>query len=283
MHTRAIGGRYLTGNFAPIWTKSDAHWLPVTGELPKGLEGTLFRNGPNPQFWPTSPHHHWFGGDGMIHAFTIEKGRVRYRNRWVRAPKWQAENAAGHPLFDPFGPPDPNVAGSDGSLDCVANTNIIAHAGRLLAFEEAHLPVNRIEIVWQRLAFTTLAVRSRRPSPRIPSGTLEPESWSFSVTRQPARSPRRSPSEPTTDKASWSSSKCSGRLIPAWCTIFASRSRTCCFPSCRSLAAWSELSRDCLPLAGSRSEAPTLACSAAGPRQQACAGSAPKAATFSTS
>ena len=119
-------------------------------------------------------------------------------------------------------------------------------------------------------------MRSRRPSPRIPSGTLEPESWSFSVTRQPARSPRRSPSEPTTDKASWSSSKCSGRLIPAWCTIFASRSRTCCFPSCRSLAAWSELSRDCLPLAGSRSEAPTLACSAAGPRQQACAGSDPE-------
>ena len=83
MHTRAIGGRYLTGNFAPIWTESDAHWLPVTGELPKGLEGTLFRNGPNPQFWPTSPHHHWFGGDGMIHAFTIEKKCVRYRNRWV--------------------------------------------------------------------------------------------------------------------------------------------------------------------------------------------------------
>jgi carotenoid cleavage dioxygenase len=141
MDTPAIGGRYLTGNFAPIWTESDAYWLPVTGELPKGLEGTLFRNGPNPQFWPTSPHHHWFGGDGMIHAFTIEKGRVRYRNRWVRTPKWQAENAAGHPLFDPFGPPDPNVANSDGCLDCVANTNIIAHAGRLLALKEAHLPV----------------------------------------------------------------------------------------------------------------------------------------------
>jgi carotenoid cleavage dioxygenase-like enzyme len=131
----------LAGNFAPIWTESDAYSLPVWGDLPKNLEGTLFRNGPNPQFMPTNPHHHWFGGDGMIHAFTVENGRVSYRNRWVRTPKWQTEKTAGRPLIDPFGPPNPAFSDFSGSFHCVANTNIISHAGQLLALEEGSLPV----------------------------------------------------------------------------------------------------------------------------------------------
>ena len=36
--------------------------------------------------------YHWFAGDGMIHAFHIENGKVSYRNRWVRTPKWEIEN-----------------------------------------------------------------------------------------------------------------------------------------------------------------------------------------------
>ena len=64
------------------------------GELPSGLAGALYRNGPNPQFAPRDEHH-WFAGDGMIHGFFIENGRARYRNRYVRTPKWRAENAAG--------------------------------------------------------------------------------------------------------------------------------------------------------------------------------------------
>ncbi len=132
----------MQGNHAPIWTESDAYALPVVGELPRNLCGTLYRNGPNPQFIPISPHHHWFGGDGMIHAFTIGDGRVRYRNRWVRTPKWLRENAAGRPLIDVFGPPDAERrADPEDKLSCVANTNILAHAGRLLALEEGHPPV----------------------------------------------------------------------------------------------------------------------------------------------
>ena len=33
-----------------------------------------------------------FDADGMIHAFHIENGRVSYRNRWVRTPRWLAES-----------------------------------------------------------------------------------------------------------------------------------------------------------------------------------------------
>jgi len=130
---------YLSGNFAPIRSEDD-YDLEVVGEIPAGLRGALFRIGPNPQFEPRDPNHHWFGGDGMVHGFYVADGKARYRNRYVRTPKWKAENAAGHALFGTFGNPmttDPSVVGQDSG---VANTNIVWHAGRLLALEEGHMP-----------------------------------------------------------------------------------------------------------------------------------------------
>ncbi|HEX4534195.1 MAG TPA: carotenoid oxygenase family protein, partial [Rhizomicrobium sp.] len=131
---------YLSGNFAPVRAEDDFPALKITGAWPKEIRGTLYRNGPNPQFDPRDAHHHWFAGDGMIHAFEIADGRVNYRNRYVHTPKYELEHAAGHALFGTFGNPmtsDPSVIGKDSG---VANTNIVWHAGRLLALEEAHQP-----------------------------------------------------------------------------------------------------------------------------------------------
>jgi len=130
---------YLTGNFAPVHSEDDFE-LVVEGVLPPGLTGTLYRNGPNPQFESRDGNYHWFVGDGMLHAFTLNEGRVHYRNRWVRTNKWTVEHAAGQALFGSWGNPmttDPSVMGTDSG---VANTNIVQHAGRLLALEEAHAP-----------------------------------------------------------------------------------------------------------------------------------------------
>ena len=129
---------FLTGNFAPIADESDFD-LEVVGEIPAELAGALYRNGPNPLFEPDADHH-WFAGDGMIHGFFVEDQKVRYRNRYVRTPKWRAEDAAGKRLFGTFGNPmttDPSVLGADSG---VANTNIVWHGGRLLALEEGHRP-----------------------------------------------------------------------------------------------------------------------------------------------
>src|SRR5467141_2375347 len=125
-------------NLAPIPMESDAPYLKVVGELPRELNGTLYRNGPNPQF--EAPGAHWFVGDGMLHAFHLENGRASYRNRWVRTPKWQAEHDAGRALFGGFGRKLPDTPASTTQDGGVANTNIIFHAGRLLALEEGHLP-----------------------------------------------------------------------------------------------------------------------------------------------
>ena len=126
-------------NRAPIPMECDAPFLKIEGELPRELNGTLYRNGPNPQF--DVPGAHWFVGDGMLHAFHLEDGRASYRNRWVRTPKWLAEHDAGRAIFAGFGPIKLRDAPPTSCNDSgVANTNIISHAGRLLALEEGHLP-----------------------------------------------------------------------------------------------------------------------------------------------
>ena len=129
---------YLAGNFAPVRSEDDFD-LKVTGEIPAGMRGALFRIGPNPQFDPTGDYH-WFGGDGMVHGFYVEDGKVRYRNRYVRTPTWELEHAHGRSLFGSLGNPmttDPLAMGKEGG---VANTNVMMHAGKLLALEEAHHP-----------------------------------------------------------------------------------------------------------------------------------------------
>lgn len=130
----------LSGAFAPLSCEYDCADLRVEGDLPRALDGVLYRVGPNPQFPPLGPYNP-LQGDGMIHAFRISEGRVSYRNRWVRTVQWRLEREAGRSLFATADPRlnDPAVAGvpSQGA----ANTHIVRHAGRLLALEEGHPPI----------------------------------------------------------------------------------------------------------------------------------------------
>ena len=82
----------LPDSRTPVVSECIAADLPIQGELPRALNGTLFRNGPNPQF-PDAAQH-WFTGDGMVHAFSLSDGRASYRNAWVRTAKWEAERRA---------------------------------------------------------------------------------------------------------------------------------------------------------------------------------------------
>ena len=114
-----------TGNFRPVTHELTSFDLPITGQLPEGLHGMFVRNGPNATVNPTA---HWFMGDGMVHGVRLQDGRARwYRNRAVRTHR-----LAGAPAIR-----------SDGSRDLtagLANTNVIRHAGRILALEESSLP-----------------------------------------------------------------------------------------------------------------------------------------------
>lgn len=132
---------FLRGNFAPWPMEGEVHDVPVRGEVPRDLAGTLLRIGSNPQFAPRGPYH-WFFGDGMVHGFRIEDGRVHYRNRFVRTQRFLTERAAGEALFgigETVGQagPDPRIEGVSGNP---ANTNVLAHAGRVYALCEGGEP-----------------------------------------------------------------------------------------------------------------------------------------------
>jgi len=130
---------FLNGNYAPWREEGDAFDLEVEGELPRELNGALYRIGPNPHFKPLG-RYHWFDGDGMVHAFILRDGRAAYRNRYVRTDGLKAEMKQGRALFGglleqarempPDVPPFKNAA----------NTNIIGYANRLLALFEAASP-----------------------------------------------------------------------------------------------------------------------------------------------
>jgi len=130
---------FLRGNYAPWPMEGEIHDLVVEGEIPRELNGTLYRNGPNPQFTPRG-RYHWFDGDGMIHAFTLSDGHAHYRNRWVRTQRLAMEREAGEALFGGLSDMTATDPRAMGIFPNAANTNIIIHAGKLLALWEAGPP-----------------------------------------------------------------------------------------------------------------------------------------------
>ncbi len=127
---------FLRGNFAPWRLEGTADDLEVLGAIPRDLNGTFYRNGPNPAYEPPG-RYHWFDGDGMIHAITVRDGRAAYRNRWVQSDGLKEERAAGRALYPGLLDFSPSEAPT---LKITANTNIVQHAGKLLALVESSLP-----------------------------------------------------------------------------------------------------------------------------------------------
>ena len=117
---------FLAGNYGPVLDELTTHDLPVTGAIPPALSGQYLRNGSNPA---SGTAGHWFFGDGMVHGIRLEGGKASwYRNRWVRTTKFDKQLDA----TDPETMMDPTAS--------AANTHVVAHAGRIWALEEGHLP-----------------------------------------------------------------------------------------------------------------------------------------------
>jgi carotenoid cleavage dioxygenase len=122
---------YLEGPYAPVAEESVSRDLRVKGELPADLLGTFVRNGANPKL-PPKGRYHWFDGDGMIHALEIRDGKATYRNRFVRTDALVAESEAGGPLWTGILEP-PDLGNPKGPFKNTANTDLVFHAGKLLA------------------------------------------------------------------------------------------------------------------------------------------------------
>jgi carotenoid cleavage dioxygenase len=150
---------FLKGNFAPWRMEGDADDLEVIGEIPRDLNGTYYRNGPNAAYEPAG-RYHWFDGDGMIHSIRLEDGRACYRNRYVRSEGLLEERKAGKALFS--GLLDVSMTEAP-RFKNTANTNIVAHAGKLLALVESSLPTQLVPCTLETIGVYDFAGRLSGP------------------------------------------------------------------------------------------------------------------------
>lgn len=124
-------GPLLQGPYAPIFDESELHDLPLLkGKIPADLNGVYMRAGPNPRFAPNGRYHP-FDGDGMIHAAEFRSGRLVLRNRWVRTEAFMQEDKAQKSTH--WGIRETLIGRDDKPLKDSANTDLVAHAGKILA------------------------------------------------------------------------------------------------------------------------------------------------------
>ena len=144
---------YLQGLYRPVEQEIQSDKLEVTGEIPRDFAGSYYRNGPNPKT-PPEGMHHWFDGDGMLHAIHFEDGQASYVNRYIRSHDFLADEAgeltkAG--IMKPAVEDDSTTVYKD-----TANTDIIMHNGELMALwyisgQPVRLDAKTLETVKQHL------------------------------------------------------------------------------------------------------------------------------------
>lgn len=116
----------------------------VEGKLPEGLRGTLYRNGPGLFDRGGLRKRALFDGDGMVQEFRFHPGGVRYRNRFVRTPKFAAEEKAGRFLYPTWSTQAPGGVWSNfwgaNNIKNQAGVTVFLRNGRLYAFDDTGLP-----------------------------------------------------------------------------------------------------------------------------------------------
>lgn len=124
---------YLQGPWAPVfeeWLDDDC---PVSGEMPRDLDGVYLRNTANPVHAPLGRHHP-FDGDGMLCALHLHEGRAAFRNRFVRTRGFVNEQDVGRSLWSGIAQMPPLSErpgwGLPGHLKDTSNTDVCVFAGR---------------------------------------------------------------------------------------------------------------------------------------------------------
>jgi carotenoid cleavage dioxygenase-like enzyme len=127
---------------APERFEAAVYDCEVIGSIPSDMNGAFVRVGTEWLYPPKYPDDSIFNADGFVAMLRIKNGVVDYRGRWVRTPRWEKDNAAHRQLYGYYRNPftdDPSIREETIEqpwLRTLANTNVIAHAGRLFAMKE---------------------------------------------------------------------------------------------------------------------------------------------------
>ncbi|EEU36435.1 uncharacterized protein NECHADRAFT_42458 [Fusarium vanettenii 77-13-4] len=130
--------QYFAGFMEPCRFEGEVYDLEVIGEIPKEINGTFYRNMPDPQVAPFARDDIWFNGDGNISAFRIKDGHVDFKQRYVRTEKFEREKEARRALIGKYR--NPYTDAEPFKIRSTANTNIVYFNGKLLACKEDSPP-----------------------------------------------------------------------------------------------------------------------------------------------
>jgi beta,beta-carotene 9',10'-dioxygenase len=121
--------------------------LPVRGELPKWLTGSLLRTGPAKWEVDGRRMNHWFDGLAMLHRFSFADGDVSYANRFLQSRAYRAARDKGRIEYSEFAT-DPCrslfqrvTSMFSPKLTDNANVNLTKLGERFIAMTETPIPV----------------------------------------------------------------------------------------------------------------------------------------------
>jgi beta,beta-carotene 9',10'-dioxygenase len=121
--------------------------LPVRGELPSWLQGSLLRTGPAKWEVGGRTMNHWFDGLAMLHRFAISDGEVSYANRFLESRAYRAASETDRISYSEFAT-DPCrtlfqrvTAMFSPKLTDNANVNLTKLGERFIAMTETPIPV----------------------------------------------------------------------------------------------------------------------------------------------
>jgi carotenoid cleavage dioxygenase len=140
-------GPHPGGFAAPMRFEAEILECEVEGAIPPELDGIFVRTGPDwfyPQIYPNDTP---FSADGYVSTFRIKNGKVGYRGKYVRTPRFINNLEAGRQLYGVYRNPftdDPSIREQTMERPwerTVANTTPLAHAGKLFALKEDAPPI----------------------------------------------------------------------------------------------------------------------------------------------
>ncbi len=88
--------------FSTLEQETQIDSLPLAGELPSWLNGSLLRTGPAKFEIGEQRMRHWFDGLAMLHRFSIADGRVSYGNRYLHSRSYRAAQEQGRLVYGEF-------------------------------------------------------------------------------------------------------------------------------------------------------------------------------------
>lgn len=121
--------------------------VPVTGEIPAWLSGSLLRTGPAKWEVGERSMNHWFDGYAMLHRFGIAGGEVSYANRFMQTKAYRAAQEKGEIVYSEFATdPCRSLFGRvfsifNPKLSDNANVNLTRLGERFVAMTETPIPV----------------------------------------------------------------------------------------------------------------------------------------------